>query len=65
MAGLVPAIHVFVSNKQDVDARVKPGHDVERSCNLYATAAFTGREIASTINAATTHSAPATKKAGK
>ena len=28
MAGLVPAIHVFVSHKkQDVDARDKPGHD--------------------------------------
>jgi hypothetical protein len=29
MAGLVPAIHVFVSSreKDDVDARDKPGHD--------------------------------------
>jgi len=28
MAGLVPAIHVFVaSTKKDVDARDKPGHD--------------------------------------
>ena len=28
MAGLVPAIHVFLeSAKQDVDARVKRGHD--------------------------------------
>jgi len=28
MAGLVPAIHVFVaSSKQDVDARHKAGHD--------------------------------------
>jgi hypothetical protein len=28
MAGLVPAIHVFPrSAKQDVDARVKRGHD--------------------------------------
>jgi len=28
MAGLVPAIHVFVSTeKQDVDARDKRGHD--------------------------------------
>jgi hypothetical protein len=26
MAGLVPAIHVFVAGK-DVDARHKPGHD--------------------------------------
>jgi hypothetical protein len=27
MAGLVPAIHVLLSDKQDVDARDKPGHD--------------------------------------
>jgi hypothetical protein len=28
MAGLVPAIHVFLaSSKQDVDARAKRGHD--------------------------------------
>jgi len=28
MAGLVPAIHVFAATrKEDVDARVKPGHD--------------------------------------
>jgi hypothetical protein len=29
MPGLVPGIHVFVSQqrKQDVDGRVKPGHD--------------------------------------
>jgi len=27
MAGLVPAIHVLVSEKEVVDARVKPGHD--------------------------------------
>jgi hypothetical protein len=27
MAGLVPAIHVFVAAKQDVDARRKAGHD--------------------------------------
>jgi hypothetical protein len=27
MAGLVPAIHVFVSKKQGVDARDTPGHD--------------------------------------
>jgi hypothetical protein len=33
MAGLDPAIHVFSCvdpAKQAVDARVKPGHDVER-----------------------------------
>jgi hypothetical protein len=28
MAGLVPAIHVFRLYRQDVDARVKPAHDV-------------------------------------
>jgi hypothetical protein len=28
MPGLVPGIHVFRSNKQDVDCRDKPGHDV-------------------------------------
>ena len=27
MAGLVPAIHDLLSCKEDVDARVKPGHD--------------------------------------
>jgi hypothetical protein len=27
MAGLVPAIHVVVRAKQDVDARHKAGHD--------------------------------------
>jgi hypothetical protein len=27
MAGLVPAIHVLLASKVDVDARVKPGHD--------------------------------------
>jgi hypothetical protein len=27
MAGLDPAIHVFVAAKQDVDARLKAGHD--------------------------------------
>jgi hypothetical protein len=31
MAGLVPAIHVFCGPyTQDVDARVKPGHDESR-----------------------------------
>jgi hypothetical protein len=32
MAGLVPAIHVFLdtTTKQDVDARHKAGHDGER-----------------------------------
>jgi hypothetical protein len=32
MAGLVPAIHVFNrrQEKKNVDARDKPGHDVER-----------------------------------
>jgi hypothetical protein len=27
MAGLVPAIHVFMREKQDVDARNEAGHD--------------------------------------
>ena len=27
MAGLDPAIHVLVTEKKGVDARVKPGHD--------------------------------------
>jgi hypothetical protein len=27
MAGPVPAIHVFVANQENVDARDKPGHD--------------------------------------
>jgi hypothetical protein len=37
MAGLDPAIHVFVSVQKNVDARHKAGHD-ERSwgCVLYA-----------------------------
>jgi hypothetical protein len=47
MAGLVPAIHVFVTrDTQDVDARVKPGHDesepnirVNHSAGLAAAAA--------------------------
>ena len=30
MAGLVPAIHAFLRAKQDVDARHKAGHDVDR-----------------------------------
>jgi hypothetical protein len=27
MPGLVPGIHVFFCDKQDVDGRDKPGHD--------------------------------------
>ncbi|MBH5401585.1 hypothetical protein HZZ13_27915 [Bradyrhizobium sp. CNPSo 4010] len=27
MPGLVPGIHVLFAAKQDVDGRVKPGHD--------------------------------------
>jgi hypothetical protein len=30
MAGLDPAIHVFVSGSKDVDARHKAGHDEEK-----------------------------------
>ena len=29
MPGLVPGIHVLSQAKQDVDGRVKPGHDAE------------------------------------
>jgi hypothetical protein len=29
MAGLVPAIHVFLGEAPSVDARVEPGHDGE------------------------------------
>jgi hypothetical protein len=29
MAGLVPAIHVFATHEQDVDARHKAGHDAK------------------------------------
>jgi hypothetical protein len=32
MAGLVPAIHVFGSKKEDVDARDKRGHDEREFC---------------------------------
>jgi len=34
MAGLVPAIHVFVPIRKDVDARDRRGHDVERVPNI-------------------------------
>jgi hypothetical protein len=34
MPGLVPGIHVFPgSSKQDVDGRVKPGHDTKVKSN--------------------------------
>ena len=43
-----------------------PAQSGERELYTHAAATFgTGREIASTINAATMHSAPATKKAGR
>jgi hypothetical protein len=29
MAGLVPAIHVFLAANKNLDARDKPGHDEE------------------------------------
>jgi hypothetical protein len=49
MAGLVPAIHVFLLRRgQDVDARVKPGHDeqsVLRPSRLRAVIAFDDDEI--------------------
>jgi hypothetical protein len=35
MPGLVPGIHVFLPyRKQDVDGRVKPGHDEESWSNM-------------------------------
>jgi hypothetical protein len=33
MAGLVPAIHGFLSRRKDVDARHKAGHDREERPN--------------------------------
>jgi hypothetical protein len=35
MAGLVPAIHVFLACGKDVDARDKPGHDEFGLCALH------------------------------
>jgi hypothetical protein len=32
VAGLVPAIHVFLLRKKDVDARHKAGHDETLNC---------------------------------
>jgi len=44
MAGLVPAIHVLcTATKQDVDARVKPGHD-GRVCGPYSSARLAALE---------------------
>ena len=43
MAGLVPAIHVFLRGTEGVDARHKAGHDEVRICKLnrsYAAALF-------------------------
>jgi hypothetical protein len=31
MPGLVPGIHALLCDTEDVDGRVKPGHDVERA----------------------------------
>jgi len=31
MPGLVPGIHVFMTEKKDVDGRAKPGHDGSES----------------------------------
>jgi predicted MFS family arabinose efflux permease len=43
MAGLVPAIHVLIATKkEDVDARVKPGHDDLVRCARSAKAALRG-----------------------
>ena len=39
MAGLVPAIHVLVASKKNVDARVKPGNDTScQNMNHYSEA---------------------------
>ena len=35
MAGLDPAIHVFAQQKEVVDARDKPGHDVMSGATPY------------------------------
>ncbi len=35
MAGLVPAIHVFVAERKDVDARNKSGHDENGECRMH------------------------------
>jgi hypothetical protein len=47
MPGLVPGIHVFVCEKQDVDGWDKPGHDGERNgwdrCDPYRPSHFGGR----------------------
>jgi hypothetical protein len=32
MPGLVPGIHVLAPQQEDVDGRVKPGHDEENQC---------------------------------
>ena len=34
MAGLVPAIHALTLDREDVDARDKPGHDEVSRCSL-------------------------------
>jgi hypothetical protein len=36
MAGLVPAIHVFMAAREDVDARHKAGHDGGLRESFYA-----------------------------
>ena len=52
MAGLDPAIHVFpASGPEDVDARVKPGHDdVEREVAPHAVFAAFNPSRASTAS---------------
>jgi hypothetical protein len=67
MAGLVPAIRVFLvsCSPKNVDARHKAGHDAEKACVGHTAAGFGTREIASANSAATTQSAPAMKNAGR
>jgi hypothetical protein len=45
MPGLVPGIHVFgAANEEDVDGRVKPGHDGEDTSWPNDPTAFCGQE---------------------
>jgi tripartite-type tricarboxylate transporter receptor subunit TctC len=57
MAGLVPAIHVFLaSKKQDVDARHKAGHDAERGDRM--TPSFIRAALAALVLAAVAQPMP-------
>ncbi len=43
MAGLVPAIHVALRARMDVDARDKPGHDVVETGERNSAGKVSGR----------------------